>query len=75
MAVWLCVCVRGGSPPILDDSLKPMRGCFMHRFSLCARNPVCLFDLDLQEGMVWGFFSGDRGNIDCKEISVGKNVL
>lgn len=40
-------------------------------FSLCARNPVCLLDLDLQqEGMVWGFFfSGDRGTAGLQEIA------
>lgn len=30
------VCVREGSPPILDDSLKAMHGCFMYLlFSVC----------------------------------------
>lgn len=31
----MAVCVCGGTPPTLDDSLKAMHGCFMRCFSVC----------------------------------------
>lgn len=60
----MAACVFVCTPPALGDSFKAMHLLFRVRLSLpvceelCARSPVFLLDLDLQqEEVVWGFFS------------------